>query len=95
MSLKNKSKGISVILIGLTILLNLFMFNSLPSEMLIKVNANETMSKVVVLSLCPILSALILWISSEREEPASNSVNIIIQLILFISNFIVIYINMK
>lgn len=95
MSLKNKSKGISVILIGLTILLNIFMFNSLPSEMLIKVNANQTMSKLVVLSLCPILSILLFWISNEREDQVSNGVSIIMQLILFITNFIVIYINMK
>lgn len=93
--LENSLKKISLILIGLTILLNVFMFNNLPSDMLIKVNTNQTMSKLFVLSLCPILSALTLWVSSEKNEQASNITNILVQVILFISNFILIYINIK
>ncbi|MDB8791716.1 hypothetical protein PN398_13355 [Romboutsia sp. 1001216sp1] len=42
------------------------MFKNLPPDMLIKVNTNETMSKAIVLLLCPILSTLTLWIASEK-----------------------------
>lgn len=93
--LGSRLKWISIILIGLMILLNIFMFNSLPPEMLIKVNANQTMPKLIVLCLCPILSVLIFWVSSEREEQASSIVNIVVQLVLFISNLVLIYTNMK
>ena len=95
LSLEKGFKKVSLLLIGLTVLLNIFMFKNLPLDMLIKVNTNETMSKAIVLSLCLILSTLTLWITSEKNEQLYNIANIIVQVLLFIVNFIVIYINIK
>ncbi len=95
LSLEKGFKKVSLLLIGLTVLLNIFMFKNLPPDMLIKINTNETMSKAIVLLLCPILSTLTLWIASEKNEKLYNIANIIVQVLLFISNFIVIYINIK
>lgn len=88
-------KKTSLILIVLTILLNVCIFRVMPSDMLIKVNTNQAMSKAFVLSLCPILSALTLWIAKEKNEHLYYLTNILVQVILFISNLIVIYINLK
>lgn len=71
------------------------MLSYMPTDMKVKINHNDVMSKWIVLSLTPILGALSLRISKEQYIYSYYIANIIIQIILFLGNILLIYVNLK
>lgn len=95
MTLSSKGKIIkaSYVLMIIMILINIICFTSLPSSMIIRAGKSVTLPKIILLAALPIMSHLIIKVAKEDDHPKSGMFNIIGQVVLFVSNLLVIYIN--
>lgn len=86
--------GISNILILISTVLNIFLYTLMPDQMRIKITTMDTMYKLIVLLIAPVLGFIIMKITKTNEFYLVGLCNILCQISLFISNLVLIYINL-
>ncbi|MGL4913640.1 MAG: hypothetical protein ACRC3Y_14550 [Romboutsia sp.] len=82
------------ILILITVIVDIVVFNKLPNQMLIKVNMSESIPTLLVMGMILVFQLLFVCISREDNEYTSGIVSFLSQIILFIVNLVLIYINL-
>lgn len=96
MTLSTKEKIIkaSYALLVLMVLINIICFTFLPSSMIIRSGKTATLPKIILLAALPLMSYLILKVAKDDEHPKSGMFNILGQIVLFVTNLLVLYINL-
>lgn len=87
MIMKNILNNISILIITLICVLNLALYDSLPTVMQLVVNSDITIYKEILFILVPAVCVLALWIASEKIFTLySSGLNILFQIIMLSLN---------